>query len=338
MYFSSSILTDFTNYALTKDISENQIENGIANCLETKSDHPEYITYAEIVKVFNFFNQILDDPYLGLHIGEQISLKVTAYVDQIMNHSATLEEAFENAVTYSKLISDALECNLETVGTNYHLSFEENPDWRIQQQYTRQQIIDLTMISALKSILSYTNKAYYPVEIRFNHNKPEKLGEYYRLFNCRLKFNQPETTIIFEKYLFEFHSKSVEAGLLEGLKLKVDEVLSEINQEAELIYRVKKCILRHKPDRINIDQVTHELNMSRRSLQRGLNQNKTTFRAIEHDLQLKLAQTYLEEDIKNIDEISYLLGFSESSAFIRFFKSKINSTPSQYRKQVLTNK
>ena len=40
----------------------------------------------------------------------------------------------------------------------------------------------------------------------------------------------------------------------------------------------------------------------------------TTFKKIEFELQLKLAMTYLEENQKSIDEISYLLGFSESSA------------------------
>ena len=45
-----------------------------------------------------------------------------------------------------------------------------------------------------------------------------------------------------------------------------------------------------------------------------------------------MAQAYLADEQISISEVSYLLGFSEQSAFQRAFKRWTGSTPVQFRK------
>ncbi|PCJ67275.1 MAG: hypothetical protein COA58_02865 [Bacteroidetes bacterium] len=73
---------------------------------------------------------------------------------------------------------------------------------------------------------------------------------------------------------------------------------------------------------------------NRVTLQRRLKCLITNFKEVEYELQLKQSKTYLEEKQKSIEEISYLLGFSKSSAFIRFFKSLTDLTPREYAASV----
>ena len=333
MYFTTNILTDLIDYANAKGVDAWSLENEFSGLKKGK-----YINYDTVVKILNHIGQELNDECLGLHIGEQISLKATAEVDQIMQNSETLETSFKNAVEYSKLISDALECSLIKNEDSYAVIFEENPNWKIQQTYAKRQILDLTVLCCLKSLIAYTNQSYCPSKISFHSEKPKNLNEYYRLFNCRLRFNQSKTEIIFEKQIFDKHSKTVEFGLLENLKEKTSIEIESLNTENELIYRLKKCILNHKPQRLKVEEASLQLNMSKRTMQRKLNSLKTNFKAIEYELQLKLSKTYLEEQQKSIEEISYLLGFSESSAFIRFFKSLTAQTPSEYIKAIGANR
>lgn len=329
MYFSSSIISDLIGYArhmgaevehLTKEAAESQ--------------KGQYISYETIVNWIDVISRELDDENLGLHIGEQISLKVTAHVDGIMQYSDTLEDAFENAVQYSRLISDALECTLHRSANYYSVAFEENPNWKVHPGFAKRQILDLTLLSCLNSLVAYTNRSYYPVKICFESPKPKHLNEYYRLFNCSLFFNQGKTEIFFEQQVFSNHSKAIKLGLLENLKAKVEDEMNNLKAENKLIYDLKKCILNHKPERVLIDKASSDLNVSKRTLQRKLKALNTSFKAIEYELQLQLAKTYLEENQKSLDEISYLLGFSESSAFIRFFKTLTGETPAAYVKKV----
>ncbi len=328
MYFSKTILHDLVDFAVSKGANKEFVQQKL---LETALDE-KHIDYEVMVKSLNFIAQELKDENLGLHIGEQVSLKVTAYVDSLMQYSPTLEKAFENAIKYSKLISDALECDLSKSEKQYTVRFEENPNWKTHQKNARIQVLNLTVISTLKSLIAYTNRKYIPIAIHFGYEKPKSLSEYYRMFNCSIKFNQPTTEIIFKKYIFENSHKKTNAGLLENLKGKVEKEIQELIIEDDTIYQLKKSILNNKPDRIKIEDAVVALNISKRTLQRKLNSLNTNFKKIEHQIQLRLLKTYLEENTKTIDEISYLLGFSESSSLIRFFKEQTGLTPIKYRK------
>ena len=334
MYFSSIILTDLIDYAVLKGMDQAEIESQLLVANQIDLTIQKHISYDIMVASLNFIGQALNDEYLGLHIGEQISLKVTAYVDSIMNYSPSLEAAFNNAIAYSQLISDALECSLSKKDNRYIVRFEENPNWKIHQADAKRQILDLTLLSTFKSLIVYTNRKYPPIFVNFNFEKPKNIKDYFRIFNCRLNFNQDQSSIAFEKQIFEKHHKNNEPGLLQSLKQKVEVEIQNLNKESEIIYLLKKAILNYKPDRITIQQASTQLNMSPRTLQRKLKVLHTSFKKVEYELQLKLSKTYLEENNKNIDEISYLLGFSESSAFIRFFKSQTKQSPLAYKKSL----
>ena len=332
MYFSKLILNDLIDYATSKGANKKELEQ---NLLDISIDEKN-IDYEKMVKSLNYIGQELDDENLGIHIGEQISLKVTAYIDSIMQYSPTLELAFENATKYSKLISDALECTFIKNENQFHIKFEENPNWKIFQNQARIQVLNLTVISTLKSLIAYTNRNYRPTVINFQFTKPKNLTEYYKVYNCSLNFNQTVTEIVFEKHIFNDKIKKTNFGLLENLKQKVEDEIQELDIEDETIYRLKKCILNEKPERIKIEKAAKLLNTSKRTLQRKLKSLNTNFKKIEYQIQLRLSKTYLEESEKTIDEISYLLGFSESSAFIRFFKEQTKLTPMEYKKRCVT--
>ena len=317
-------------YATLNKVDTKELESWFSGIIKEK-----YVDYETIVKTLNYIGENLKDEYLGLHVGEQISLKATAYVDSIMLNSKTLEEAINNAIKYSKLISDALECSLQKTKNHFSVIYEENPNWKVQQKYAKKQVLDMALLSNVKSLATYTNYQHYPVKVNFSYEKPKSLHEYYRLFNCSLKFNQPKTEIIYERQIIDRHTKKIKFGLLESLKEKVADEIEKLPTENDLIYQLKKHILNHKPKRILIGEASPKLHLSKRSLQRKLKEYNTTFKSIEHEMQLKLAKTYLEERQKSIDEISYLLGFSESSAFVRFFKSLTSKTPKEYQRSVL---
>ena len=72
--------------------------------------------------------------------------------------------------------------------------------------------------------------------------------------------------------------------------------------------------------------------MSGRTLQRRLKEEGTSFGELLDWLRRGMAQAYLADDQISISEVSYLLGFSEQSAFQRAFKRWTGSTPVQFRK------
>jgi len=331
MYFSVFILKDLIQYGVDNGLDRKKIEKEVLADLSAL-DSLKYISYERTLMAINYISSALKDDCLGLHIGEQMSLKATKYVDDIMNNSATLEEAFKNAVHYSKLISDALECQLKIKDGRYIVSFEPHPNWAILDQKLTQQITDLTLISSINSIVNYTGRKYYPLRLNLTCQRPKRINEYYRLFNCSISFNRERIEIIFAQSIFDQSNKTIKVGLLETLKHNVAHEIQQLNHSSPLIYKLKRVILNHKPKRIGIEQAAQSLNMSSRTLQRHLKEENTSFKMIEYEIQIGLAKTYLNKEGVGINEIAHLLGFSESSAFVRFFKNMIGITPLTYRK------
>ena len=73
------------------------------------------------------------------------------------------------------------------------------------------------------------------------------------------------------------------------------------------------------------------LRTSPRTLKRRLQEEGTTFQDLLDSVRCDLAKRYLEEPRLALGEVSFLLGFSEPSAFHRAFKRWTGKTPLAYR-------
>ena len=71
---------------------------------------------------------------------------------------------------------------------------------------------------------------------------------------------------------------------------------------------------------INKDQIAEALQMSRRTLHRNLTEEGSSFTVILNETRRGLAIDYIKDNNLPLAEVSYLLGFSGSSAFSRAFK------------------
>ena len=85
-----------------------------------------------------------------------------------------------------------------------------------------------------------------------------------------------------------------------------------------------------RADEGHIEHVAKQLGMTARNLQRRLKDDGTSFQTVREDVRRELAKRYLDDRLA-ISEISFLLGFSEPSAFFRAFKRWTGMTPIEAR-------
>lgn len=82
-------------------------------------------------------------------------------------------------------------------------------------------------------------------------------------------------------------------------------------------------------------QLASRLHMSKRSLQRRLREEGTSFQQVLDETRADLARHYLGHTLTPLDEVSYLLGYSSSASFFRAFQSWFGMTPANYRRSHL---
>jgi AraC-like DNA-binding protein len=88
-------------------------------------------------------------------------------------------------------------------------------------------------------------------------------------------------------------------------------------------------------DDAQLDGVARRLGMTPRSLQRRLKDEGTVFQTVRDEMRRELADQYLKKGM-SLAEISFLLGFSEPSAFFRAFKRWTGLTPMERRDTLVT--
>lgn len=111
--------------------------------------------------------------------------------------------------------------------------------------------------------------------------------------------------------------------------------LSELEIDETVSARVRVALTELLPGgRCSIDDVCEKLGVSKRTLQRKLSEEKTTFQKQLNSTREMLAVHYLKHTEMNTNEIAYLLGYQETNSFLRAFTIWTGKNISDYRKNM----
>lgn len=122
------------------------------------------------------------------------------------------------------------------------------------------------------------------------------------------------------------------AGFEESLRKK----MLNRNVSVEMTERVRNALLEALPSGHNtVDDVCKRLHVSKRTLQRRLKDEGTTYQEVLDETRSDLSHHYLKKPEVSVVEISYLLGFQDPGSFYRAFQGWTGQTPSDVRARLL---
>lgn len=113
-----------------------------------------------------------------------------------------------------------------------------------------------------------------------------------------------------------------------GLRRRMEDAREDLTTRA----RIENALLELLPSgRTQIDDVARELAVSRRSLQRRLSEEGTSWLDVLNSARMRLAQHYLTNTRLSAAEVSFLLGFEDPNSFFRAFRRWTDATPEAWR-------
>jgi len=122
------------------------------------------------------------------------------------------------------------------------------------------------------------------------------------------------------------------AGFEKGLRKK----MLNRNVGIEMTDRVHNALLEALPSgRHTADDICTRLHVSKRTLQRKLKDEGTTFQEVLDETRSNLSHHYLKEQSLSVVEISYLLGYRDPGAFYRAFQGWTGMTPAEARGEIM---
>jgi AraC-like DNA-binding protein len=274
--------------------------------------------------------RVLGDENIGLHEGEVIT-GFSSILGHILMNCSTVGEVIEKYCAYEKIVDEGKCTKLQIKGSRAVIEIIIMDDIFAKERH----FIDYYLAGFLtyfKLLVKEKTDLTDLLEIHFAYNAPDDITEYRRIFPCTLVFNSSMNALVFNRSLLDIPIPQTNKELLFLFEQYAIEILAKLTQTDSYTNRVSHLIVKRLRGEVpTIEEVARKLVMSVRNLQIKLKEEGTTYRAILDDIRRDLALQYLKDKNVPIAEISYLLGFSEPSAFHRCFKKWTNSTPANFR-------
>ncbi|EKQ50864.1 MULTISPECIES: AraC family transcriptional regulator [unclassified Clostridium] len=324
----SSFLNNFDSYGISID---NVIKYSGLNPLILSSPDNR-LSGNEAKKIFDAAAKLTNDNNLGLHQGERLSKGFSNILGHILMNCSTLKECWLKYNRYEKIVDNTSISDLETID-NYTILSNNTIDKSLQDN---RQFSDFKISGMLSYIKLLSNKDIRLHEVYFTHSKPEDTSEYERIFRCNVFFKKEVNALVLNNDLLNIKVTEPNEKLLSLFERNAEEILRTFDKN-EYTEKVTEIILYEisKSNLPSIEFVAKKLLISTRSLQLYLSRENTSYVNLLRETRKNIAENHLKNCRISIDEIAYILGFSEASAFHRAFKNWTGITPIQFRKSLM---
>jgi AraC-like DNA-binding protein len=174
---------------------------------------------------------------------------------------------------------------------------------------------------------------FAPLRVSLSHAMPrDGAGPYEAIFRAPVDFAQAAPLLVFSKTDLE---RPLAGACAELAQLHDNLATSYIARldKSDVVTTVRQKIIEYLPNGdCSRDKVASAMCISPTTLQFKLSQCDTNFNELLDTTRKELAYSYVQQSSLSITEITFLLGFSDTSNFTRAFKRWEGMSPTDYRK------
>lgn len=321
---ASAFLNNFGAYGASID---QVLENARVNPHVLLSPD-QRITSAELKKIMEEAVRLTNNEDIGLLQGESISRGFSNILGYVLLNCSTLGEAAEKYCKYERIVDGTSITGLRLDRSQYHITITTTDDILANVR----QFSDFKLSGIMSYAKLLTGRKIIPVKACLTYERPKNTLLHERIFECPVHFGKECDMLIFKREDFDIPVIEPNKSLLALFEKIAQDELEELGVHGIYTERISNTIIGElKGSLPTIDRIAAMLSMSTRNLQLCLKKEGTTFTGLVNEIRKKTAFNYLSDSGNSIDEIAFVLGFSESSAFHRAFKRWTNMTPGEFR-------
>jgi len=272
---------------------------------------------------------------LGLSLGKQLRVDALGVVGYVMQHAPDVRTALQCLERFNGLLGEGIGPKLTEAGDRATLQRVEPP--RVARLQSISVAAPLGTVTLLRQLAGVPEGEAIALEVGFQHPPlpREPLGELQAALACPLSFNQSETRLVLPRAFLDRALVAPNSALLAYLERHARALLTKVQEPASVSQRVRTLLserLREgEPTQASVAKLC---GMSERTLQRRLQEEATTFAQLLDEVRHALARMYLGDSQLAVFEVTFLLGYSEPSAFNRAFRRWTGASPSEFRRSL----
>jgi AraC-like DNA-binding protein len=280
-------------------------------------------TYIEILKSTA---ALIDDPTVGLESSKYLHPSHLGALGHVWLASATLKTAIERGQRFSRMYDEEVKILVTEKPGVLKVAYEVDASGPI---------VDLIMDSNLACLLKLCRlnfgETLRPAFVHMRRSPPSDTRPWDELFGVNVQFARNENSLAIKsqdatKQLIG--SNPMLVALHEDV---IKRQIAELNR-SDILNRTLAAIMDQLPSGgVSEISVAKALNMTKRTLHRKLGDMGLSFRSLLANLRKDLVSRYINEPAYSVTEISFLLGYTDTSAFSRAFRRWYGISPTQAR-------
>lgn len=324
---SAGVIQQILRYLASRDVDTDKLMRSVKMDISILSDPDKRIPVERYVMIEETAADVLNDPCFGLHMGQYTEAGNWSILGYMMMNCRTVLEAFRAFSRYSSVIGNLIEGNISVEKDYVIIKLTEPIDAPQISKHCYEGYLS-SLISLARSI---SGKNIYPVEVALESFRQELIEEYRKVFGSEVRFNQNGNYMIMAIQAANTPLLLPNEKLLRYFESYAKEFIDDMEPTNSFTYRTKKLILSFiTSENLTVKRVAQELCVSSRTLQANLYNEGTEFNILLRQTREQLAKKYLCANY-SVEDITFLLGFSEPSVFRRAFKKWVGMTAKEYK-------
>lgn len=283
---------------------------------------------------FSQFGQIIEEgikecnePALGLYLGNQLSVMTHGNLGHAVLSSDDAQQSVELAIRFFETRTPLARLKSVQQQGDVQIIFEE----RYLLGAIRRPFLEAVVTALTAAITFFTSGQLRLKHAEFAYSAPPYSELYGAILGCPVSFDTDVTRVTFPESVLQMPSVLADRNVRNLASQQCEQEMEHIGRTLSLEKRIEQILLRFKGGFPSFEQVASELSVSPRTLRRRLLEKQTSFLGILDGVKYQLAVQYLDTSNLSVQEIAYLLGYSDPSNFGRAFKKWKGLSPVEYR-------
>ncbi len=304
-------------------------EAGISR--EQWSDSSVFIDEALLHRFYEKCLEAYDcDPFIGILMGEQLSLQYTGYLGLALVSAPTYGDAIQLTVDFPRItglafcysntiLEDEYVLSLAPKKSDYSGLFEFFCNYNVAGIYkTGREMADSS---------SPINK------VRFMHTDTKNQTRYEKHFDCDIGFGADRNEVFMPIERLTAIPPRSDPEIYTLMYERCKALNSRLSADEKFSDKIERILLTSESDAWSINDIASQLYVSTRTLKRRLEAEDTNFTELISRFRESLAKEYLLHSQLKVDSIALKLGYSSGSSFGQAFKQWVGMSPSEYKEQ-----
>lgn len=285
------------------------------------------VPFSAVARVLHEAAATTGTPHFGLLAGRAWHLEGGGPVSELVRHSPTLGDALRTFVAHQRLNSEA--------GMSFLIARSGIADFGYALYRSgggkSAEVYDAAAAIGMNYLRELLGPGWQPLEVLLPRAAPAEVSHYRALFRVPPRFDSEFMAIRFPESLLEREIERADRELWQRAADAVAQI--EHTTPFDLVQRVFRVL------RVQLlaggssgDSVAQALGLHRRTLNRRLREEGTTFQRCLDQLRFEVACQLLAETHVTLDDIAAALGYASVSPFMRTFRRWSRTTPAQWRR------